>query len=178
LRSEAPSCGWHTIAAEVPAQNGSSSSSQNATNRARQTEAQSRKPKSTAGPARVSVEAPAQSRRCCARVHPVFPNRSCSKRVPSCLCSRKTLREPLKRPCEVVKHRHVSWYIGDGRGKPVTSCPQAEMNRGDFLWSACDLHCCAPSPRPCLATKAASCLLALTSTRGSRRRTYSRALEY
>ena len=31
LRSEAPSCGWHTIAAEVPAQKGLSSSSQNAT---------------------------------------------------------------------------------------------------------------------------------------------------
>ena len=31
LRIEAPSCGWHTIAAEVPAQNGLSSSSQNAT---------------------------------------------------------------------------------------------------------------------------------------------------
>ncbi len=31
LRSEAPSCGWHTIAAEVPAQNGLSSSSEKAT---------------------------------------------------------------------------------------------------------------------------------------------------
>ena len=47
LRSEAPSCGWHTIAAEVPAQKGLSSSSQNATKSARQTEAQSRTPKSS-----------------------------------------------------------------------------------------------------------------------------------
>ena len=31
LRSAAPSCGWHTIAADVPAQKGLSSSSQNAT---------------------------------------------------------------------------------------------------------------------------------------------------
>jgi hypothetical protein len=31
LRKEAPSCGWHTIAAEVPAQKGSSSWSQKAT---------------------------------------------------------------------------------------------------------------------------------------------------
>jgi hypothetical protein len=31
LRSDAPRCGWQTIAAEVPAQKGSSSSSQNAT---------------------------------------------------------------------------------------------------------------------------------------------------
>src|SRR6516164_2180837 len=57
LRSEAPSCGWHTIAAEVPAQNGSSSCSQKATNKARQTEAQSRRPKSAAGPAAVSASA-------------------------------------------------------------------------------------------------------------------------
>ena len=55
LRSEAPSCGWHTIAAEVPAQNGLSSSSQNATKRARQTEAHSRTPKSSGGPAAVSA---------------------------------------------------------------------------------------------------------------------------
>jgi hypothetical protein len=31
LRSDAPRCGWQTIAAEVPAQYGLSSSSQNAT---------------------------------------------------------------------------------------------------------------------------------------------------
>ena len=55
LRSEAPSCGWHTIAAEVPAQNGLSSSSQNATKRARQTDAHSRTPKSSGAPVAVSA---------------------------------------------------------------------------------------------------------------------------
>src|SRR5580658_4349303 len=47
LRSEAPSCGWHTTAADVPAQNGLSSSSQNARKRARQTEVHSRNAKSS-----------------------------------------------------------------------------------------------------------------------------------
>src|SRR6478609_11539087 len=42
LRSEAPSCNWLTIAAEVPAQKGLSSSSQNATKRARHTDAHKR----------------------------------------------------------------------------------------------------------------------------------------
>jgi hypothetical protein len=49
LRSDAPRCGWQTTAAEVPAQNALSSSSQNATQRARQTEAQRRRPKSNGG---------------------------------------------------------------------------------------------------------------------------------
>ena len=51
LRSEAPRCGWHTIAADVPAQYALSSSSQNATYRARQTETHSRTPNSSGGPA-------------------------------------------------------------------------------------------------------------------------------
>jgi hypothetical protein len=51
--------------------------------------------------------------------------------VQSRLCSRKTLREPLKRPCEIAQHRGVSWCIGDGGGKAVMSCPEAEMNRRD-----------------------------------------------
>src|SRR5260370_33263141 len=50
LRNEAPSCGWHTIAAVPPAQYGLSRSSQNAMNRARQTEAHSRMAKSSGGP--------------------------------------------------------------------------------------------------------------------------------
>src|SRR5262249_49114230 len=59
LRSEAPSCGWDTIAAEVPAQNGSSSWSQKATNSARQTEAQSRRPKSSGSPLALRLSAQA-----------------------------------------------------------------------------------------------------------------------
>src|ERR1700730_16842090 len=55
LRIEAPSCGWHTIAAVPPAQYGLSSSSQNATNRARHTEAHSRMAKSSGGPAVASA---------------------------------------------------------------------------------------------------------------------------
>src|SRR5271169_3924745 len=50
FRSEAPSWGWHTTAAEVPAQKGLSSSSQNATNRARHTAIHSRSPYSSGGP--------------------------------------------------------------------------------------------------------------------------------
>src|SRR4029077_4187265 len=50
LRSEAPSCGWHTIAAVPPAQYGLPSSSQNAMNRARHTEAHSRMAKSSGKP--------------------------------------------------------------------------------------------------------------------------------
>jgi len=50
LRSEAPSCGWHTIAAVPPAQYGLSSSSQNAMNRARHTEAHSRMAKRSGKP--------------------------------------------------------------------------------------------------------------------------------
>ena len=42
LRSDAPSTGWQTMAAEVPAQDGLSSSSQNATNSERQTAAHRR----------------------------------------------------------------------------------------------------------------------------------------
>ena len=55
LRSEAPSCGRQTIAAEEPAQNGLSSSSQNATKRARHTEAHNRTLKSSGSPAAVSA---------------------------------------------------------------------------------------------------------------------------
>src|ERR1700750_937368 len=51
LRSEAPSCSWHTIAAEVPAQNGLSSSSQNATKSARHTADQRRSAYSSGGAA-------------------------------------------------------------------------------------------------------------------------------
>src|ERR1700751_5416647 len=49
LRSEAPRCGWHTKAADVPAQKAWSSSSQNATYRARQTEANKRNPNTSRG---------------------------------------------------------------------------------------------------------------------------------
>jgi hypothetical protein len=50
---EAPSCGWHTIAAVPPTQYGLSSSSQNAMKRARHTEAHSQTAKSSGGrPAR------------------------------------------------------------------------------------------------------------------------------
>jgi hypothetical protein len=51
LRSEAPRCGWQTIPADVPAQKGLSSSSQNATWSARLTDAQSRTPNKSGGPA-------------------------------------------------------------------------------------------------------------------------------
>ena len=88
LRSEAPSCGWHTIAAEVPAQNGSSSSSQNETNRARQTEAQSRKPKSKADPRRSAH--PSRSRLIEAM------SRSCASRcVPESIMLRVSAVAPL-----------------------------------------------------------------------------------
>src|SRR5262245_52924724 len=49
MRSDAPSCGWQTIAAVVPAQKGLSSWSQNATYSAKQTEAHRRRPKSSGG---------------------------------------------------------------------------------------------------------------------------------
>src|ERR1700730_13237712 len=55
LRNEAPSCGWHTIAAVPPAQYGLSSSSQNAMNRARHTEAHSRMAKMSGGAAVASA---------------------------------------------------------------------------------------------------------------------------
>ena len=54
-RSEAPSCGWHAIAAEAPAQKGLSSPSEKAMKSARYTEAHSRRPKSGGSPAAVSV---------------------------------------------------------------------------------------------------------------------------
>src|SRR5258708_33959300 len=50
LRSEAPSWGWHTTAAEEPAQHGLRSSTQSATNRARHTAVHSRSPNSSDGP--------------------------------------------------------------------------------------------------------------------------------
>src|SRR6266404_389290 len=50
LRKEAPRPVWATIPAEVAAQYGSSSWSQNAVYRARQTDAHSRRPKRTAAP--------------------------------------------------------------------------------------------------------------------------------
>src|SRR3954447_23892362 len=56
LRSEAPSCSWHTIAAEVPAQNGLSRSSQNATKRARHTAAHKRSANSSDGAAFAKVD--------------------------------------------------------------------------------------------------------------------------
>ena len=49
LRSEAPSTGWQTSAAVVAAQEGSLSSRAKATQRERQTEAQSLRPNSSAG---------------------------------------------------------------------------------------------------------------------------------
>src|SRR5262249_26407694 len=55
LRREAPRCGWHTIAAEMPAQKGLSSSSQNATWSAKQTEIQNLSPNKSAGPARLDM---------------------------------------------------------------------------------------------------------------------------
>ena len=44
LRREAPSTGWHTMPAEVPAQDGLSSSREKAMNRASDTASESRNP--------------------------------------------------------------------------------------------------------------------------------------
>src|SRR5580698_10328990 len=49
LRIEAPRVGWHTAAADAPAQKGLSSCNQNATNNARHTEAAIRRPHASAG---------------------------------------------------------------------------------------------------------------------------------
>src|SRR5580698_5491783 len=49
LRNEAPRVGWHTAAADAPAQKGLSSCNQNATNNARLTEAAIRRPYASGG---------------------------------------------------------------------------------------------------------------------------------
>src|SRR5262245_25278162 len=68
LRREAPSCGWHTIAAEVPAQNGSSSWSQKAMSRAGSPQPKAEQQRFALGGKRgdhIHIE----SRGCRARVH-------------------------------------------------------------------------------------------------------------
>src|SRR6202047_3558297 len=83
LRSEAPRCGWHTIAAVPPAQYGLSSLSQNAMNRARHTEAHSRMAKSSGGPAVASASGTLQLNRsdaalaCIAAAH--YANGPCTR---------------------------------------------------------------------------------------------------
>ena len=90
LRSEAPSCSWHTIAAEVPAQKGLSSSSQNATKRARHTAAHKRSANSSDGAAFTNAElhrpiAPASA------IGPVWSNASAIYQLSSGLLGFKSL---------------------------------------------------------------------------------------
>src|SRR5713226_9035760 len=94
----------------------------------------------------------------CSCASAVLPNRSCSKRVQSHLCSHEMLREPLEHHREVEEHVHVSRCIGDSCGKTVVSRPPEETNRRDCLgrdclgW-ACGLHCCSPFSSACRADR-------------------------